>query len=686
VTDLDDQLHQVFRDESQGRLDEMDAALMAVESGAAGTGTIDALFRHAHSIKGGAGMLGFDDIRRLAHTVEDVFDTVRATGAFPPELASSVLRATTALRGLVTGGNNPVQGIIDDLVVSRGSLTGTAGATTGPPLPEVAAPPAAAPGVAVPEPAVGSPAGHAVVVAAGRRQPEAAHQPAATSRTLRVSVDKVDHLLDVVGELVQYRGRLDHVLGDEARLHPETADVLGSGDRMLDELKDTAVGMRTLPLARIAGPLPRAVRDLGQAEGKDVELVITGADTELDRVILESLTEPLTHLLRNAIGHGIEKAAERERAGKPPRGRIELRAVPRGGLVEIVVADDGRGVSPAVMEEARREGSLTEVLARPGFSTATAVTDISGRGVGLDAVRDYAQACGGSLEVRSEPGHGMEVALLLPLALALLEVLLFERGGQVYGVPLAVVEEVVTVTGTLSLEGRPALNLRGRSLPVADFAALVGAQAPPRAEPSPALVVAAGGRRTVVACDALVGQEEVVVKPLGRLLAAVDGYLGAAILSDGRIALLIEPVLLTHVQHGQAPATAPRPLAHAPAKVLVVEDSFTVRELQRSILEMAGYLVVTARDGREALRVLDGQPDVAIVITDVEMPQLDGFGLTRAIRADPAHASLPVVVVTSMGSDKDRRQGIAAGADAYLTKQDFDQQALLATVQRLAGR
>ncbi|HEY6280169.1 MAG TPA: response regulator, partial [Streptosporangiaceae bacterium] len=352
----------------------------------------------------------------------------------------------------------------------------------------------------------------------------------------------------------------------------------------------------------------------------------------------------------------------------------------------IVVADDGRGVSPAVMEEARREGSLTEVLTRPGFSTAAAVTDISGRGVGLDAVRDYAQACGGSLEVRSEPGQGMEVALLLPLALALLEVLLFERGGQVYGVPLAVVEEVVTVTRTLVLEGRPALNLRGRSLPVADFAALVGAQAPARAEPFPALVVAAGGRRTVVACDALVGQEEVVVKPLGPLLAAVDGYLGAAILSDGRIALLIEPVLLTRAQQGQAPAAAARSAARLSAKVLVVEDSFTVRELQRSILEAAGYFVITARDGREALRVLDGQPDVAIVITDVEMPELDGFGLTRAIRADPARASLPVVVVTSLGSEEDRRKGIEAGADAYMVKQDFDQQALLATVQRLAGR
>ncbi|HEY5016458.1 MAG TPA: response regulator, partial [Streptosporangiaceae bacterium] len=347
-----------------------------------------------------------------------------------------------------------------------------------------------------------------------------------------------------------------------------------------------------------------------------------------------------------------------------------------------------RGASPEVIGEARRAGSLADVLASPGYSTAEKVTDLAGRGVGLDAVRTYVHSVGGSLDVRSEPGQGMEVIQLLPVALALMEVLLFERGAAVYGVPLAVVEKVVMVTQTLTLEGRSALEVGGRSVPVADFADLIGAMAPPLGERPPALVISLGARRAVVTCDALLGEEEVVVKPLGPLLASLEGYLGASILGDGRIALLVEPAILTRRSHAVPALTGPSAAdgrAEAP-KVLVVEDSFTVRELQRSILEAAGYSVVTARDGRDALAVLDRDAAVSLVITDLEMPELDGIGLTRAIRAGPARSSLPVIIVTSRAAEEDRLSGIEAGADAYMAKRSFDQQALLATVERLVGR
>ena len=505
---------------------------------------------------------------------------------------------------------------------------------------------------------------------------------------MRVPAEKIDHLLDVAGEIMQYRTRLAHSLGGQAGQPEDVAEAFGAGERMLDDLRDTAVGMRTLPLAVIAGPLPRMVRDFARAAGKEVEFVVTGADTELDRVILESLSEPLGHLLRNAVIHGIESPAERERTGKPARGRVELRAASRGSFVEIVVADDGRGASPEVIGEARREGSLADVLARPGYSTADEVTDLAGRGVGLDAVRSYVHSLGGSLAVRSEPGQGMEVVQLLPVALALMEVLLFERAGAVYGVPLAVVEQVVMVTERLTLEGRQALEIGGSSVPVADFAALIGAAAPPLGDQPPALIISVAGRRAVVTCDALLGEEEVVVKPLGPLLAGLEGYLGASILGDGRIALLIEPAMLTRKSLGVPGPTVPS-AADGPAaatKILVVEDSFTVRELQRSILEAAGYCVATAHDGRDALAVLDQDAAISLVITDLEMPELDGIGLTRAIRADAARSSLPVVVVTSRADEENRLRGIEAGADAYMGKRSFDQQALLATVERLVGR
>jgi two-component system, chemotaxis family, sensor kinase CheA len=241
------------------------------------------------------------------------------------------------------------------------------------------------------------------------------------------------------------------------------------------------------------------------------------------------------------------------------------------------------------------------------------------------------------------------------------------------------------VDETHTLQGRPSVTVRGQALAAADIAKLLGTAAAPLSLPSPAIVITAGGSRAVVACDTLLGGEEVAVKPLGPLLAGAEGYLGATILGDGRIALLLEPARLTRgvltaalAEHQAKPV--------GPPKILVVEDSFTVRELQRSILEAAGYPVVTARDGREGLDQLAAHPDVAMVLTDLEMPEVNGLELTRAIRADRAHSALPVVIVTSRSADEDRRRGIEAGADAYMTKQSFDQQTLLATVQRLVGR
>jgi two-component system, chemotaxis family, sensor kinase CheA len=669
MTEADSDLLEIFRDEANGRLDDMEAALLAVEAGDAGADIIDEVFRDAHTIKGTAGMIGLDDVRALAHAVEDVLSNVRDTGSFPSGLAGTLLRSTGALRTLVNGGSEPVSELVNELAPVP------APRHAGEPRRAAASQPPADADEQTDIPAQPSPEASAAPVQA---------RPRAERRPLRVPAEKIDHLLDVVGEVMQDRRRLAHSMGEDTGLSQEVAEVLSTGDRMLDELKDAAVGMRTLQLSVLVAPLRRAVRDLAKAAGKQVDFVVMGAETELDRVILESLAEPLTHVLRNTINHGIEPPRERARVGKPPRGRIELRAVPRGGLVEITVSDDGKGVSAEVIQEAGRVGSLVDVVAQPGYSTATDVTSLAGRGVGLDAVKAYVQSVGGGLEIRSEPGRGFDVVMLLPLAFALMEVLLFERGGAVYGVPLAVVDEVVVVDATFTLEGRQSLEVHGRAVPVADVAVLVGAQAPPQAPRPPALVVSAASRRVVASCDRLLGKEEVVVKPLGPVIAGGEGYFGAAILGDGRIALLIDPATLTTGRrHAVLPAAPPPPAAK---KILVVEDSFTVRELQRSILETAGYSVITARDGREGLDVVERDDEIALVVSDVEMPRVDGLALTRAIRSNPARSSLPVVIVTAHASDDERRQGIEAGADAYMAKRSFDQQALLSTVERLVGR
>ncbi len=249
--------------------------------------------------------------------------------------------------------------------------------------------------------------------------------------------------------------------------------------------------MRMQEIATIAAPLRRAVREAARTAGKNVELTVTGGETELDRAILEELVDPLVHLLRNAVAHGVETSSERAEAGKPAVGRIELRAGQRAGLVEIAVVDDGRGVSAALLREEGDGAALADRLATPGFSSATEVTALAGRGVGLDAVKRFAESHGGTLAVHSVAGRGTEVTLALPFTLALVEVLLFERGPHVFGLPLANVDEVVQVRTSIDLGGRPRFDLRGEAIPLADIADLIGADAPAALTRPPAIVVGA---------------------------------------------------------------------------------------------------------------------------------------------------------------------------------------------------
>jgi two-component system chemotaxis sensor kinase CheA len=668
----DPEFLEIFRDEARERLDRIVNTLLSLEAGRADADAVDSLFRDTHTIKGAAGMIGLEEVCALAHAMEDVLSGARDGGAVPAELIVPLLGAADGLRRHVDGGGEPVA----DLVLAlTAHATGVAATIAPSPVPTIASDPGST-GVVAPDP--GGPV----------------TRPRETERrSIRVPAEKIDTLLDLVGETVLHRRRLEHALGGErvVRARRPVSDELDLGERLLDGLKNAAIGLRTLPLSSIMAPLPRAVRDLASATGKEVELIVEGAETELDRAILEGLPELLGHLLRNAIGHGIEAPEERVRVGKPSCGRLELRAEQRGGLVEITVADDGRGVSEEALAEGQRTGSLADVLALAGFSTANEASDLSGRGVGLDAVKTKVKSYGGEVEARSTPGRGTQVILRLPLTLALMEVLLVERAGSVYGLPLGSVEEVVSLGARHSLGSRQAIELRGRSILLADLADLMGGSAGPPADRAPVVVLMAQGRRVAAICDHLLGNEEVVVKHLGPWLSPLSGYLGAAILGSGRIALLADPAVLVAGNSRKRPAAVPRTLNAPVAEstiptVLVVEDSLTIRELQRGILEAAGYRVQTARDGRDALQHLDRDKEIGLVLTDVEMPEMDGIELTHAIRAHPSSSALPVVIVSSLGEEDDRKRGIDAGADAYIEKRSFDQHDLLETVERLVGR
>lgn len=653
----DEEIHELVRQEAGDCLQRMESNLLALESGSGGAEEVDAILRDAHSIKGSAAMIGWQQAASLASAVEDSMEQAREKGGLPAELVDPLLRAVDALGRALDGETEAVAPIVEELASLGGAEPGGDGSATTDGLS----------GASPRETTSGSGAGGAA--------------------TIRISAAKVDRMLDVVGETVLYHRRLEHSLGETLRDGRQASEGLDMGEQLLDELQDSVIQMRTLPLSTITASFPRAIRDLATQEGKEVELTIEGAETQLDRVILEGISETIVHVLRNAVAHGIEAADEREAAGKPRAGRIELRAEQRGRMVAIQVADDGRGVSAELLARAEEEGSLVEILAETGFSTAERVTDVAGRGVGLDAVKRHVEGLGGGLELQSAPGRGTEVTLLLPVTLALMRVLLFERGGHPFGLPMTSVGRVVAVADTTSLGNRPALDLEGQVVPLSDLATLIGAAGSPLEEHPPAIVIESLGRSLAVACDELLGEEEVVIKSLGAIMAGMPGYLGAAILGDGRIALVLDPNHLLKAPVGamalDQPDETEEPTA---ARVLVVDDQLAARELQRSILEAAGHRVEVAREGREALRLIGELADLDLVLTDVQMPEMDGFELLEAIRADDEHSSLPVVIVTTLGDEDSRRRGIEAGADAYIVKEEFDQQTLLSTIERLAGR
>ncbi|HUZ28402.1 MAG TPA: response regulator [Solirubrobacteraceae bacterium] len=642
---MDQELLEMARVEVGERLDRMEGSLLELDVGSsAQPETIDSLFRDAHTIKGTAAILGWEQLSALSHAAEDRLSSCRDEGELPEILVDPLLRAVDAMRKTLAGEE------LDPTDVASG----------------LSSPP-----------------------------PPPADEPAATARavepggSIRVQADKVDRMLDAVGEAVLHHRRLDHQLSElpggveDEQLEEE----LSQGERLLGDLQDAVIEMRTLPLSTITAPFIRAVRDLAVANGKRVELRIEGADTQLDRLILDGISGPITHVLRNAVAHGIETLEQRELAGKPAAGQILLRASQRERMVAIEVTDDGRGVAASLVAQAEGSASLADVLSTAGLSTAARVTELSGRGVGMDAVRSYVEGLGGHVEVSSQPSVGTTVTMLLPLTLALLEVLLCERGGHPFGIPLSAVREVVVAEQASMLQGRRSIEVRGEAVRLADLAELLGAAGPELPERPRAVVLGSAGRAIAVACDGLLGNQEVVMKGLGPLLSATPGYLGAAILGDGRVGLILDPNHLLELPARRSAAARPAREAEIrkPPRLLVVDDQFTVRELQRSILETAGYSVETAPNGRDALERVGSEPSIDLVLTDIQMPEMDGFELVRALRTDPDHASLPIVVVSSRSSESDRLRGLEEGADAYIAKQEFDQQSLLETVGRLVG-
>jgi chemotaxis protein histidine kinase CheA/CheY-like chemotaxis protein len=566
------------------------------------------------------------------------------------------------------------------------------------------------------------------------------------SDSVRVGAAKVYDLIDVVGEAALGARRVEQVsnvlldlLAEHARWTKSLR--LAAGDAELPEqvtlalhrllaigdqaqgaggqlrelvegqlnrvslVQDGAMGLAMVPLRRVVAAFPRLVREVATATGKDVELVIEGDDVELDKQVLDGVADALKHLVINAVDHGCEPPGERIALGKPPRATVRVTARTAGGHVVVEVSEDGRGIDEdTVRAKATERGllpadstlagsALLALLFMPEFSTAARVTETSGRGVGLDVVKTAVDDLGGSIDVRSEVGAGTTFALTLPVTLGVMRCLIARLGAERFAIPVTSVVESIGLAdaGVTSLAGMPVITRHGQSLPLLDLGDALAV--PGERSPRAALIVRHGDRQLAWSVDRLEGETELVIKDLGTFIRRVPGVSGATIAGDGNVICLLDLRDIAERALGlgggvvRRPVAAPRADGAQPkARVLVVEDSLGVRELERVILEGAGYLVETAVDGLDgAARLREDQP-VDIVISDVEMPGMTGFELTRTIRRTKGWENVPVVIMTSLGNDEHRREGLEAGASAYLLKGEFDQAQLVETVRRLIGR
>ena len=476
--------------------------------------------------------------------------------------------------------------------------------------------------------------------------------------------------------------------------------------QLSDDLQDDVRRARMLPVSMVFDAFPRLIRDLAVDLGKRATLVVEGADTEVDRSVIEQIRAPLTHLLRNAIDHGLETPEGRERAGKPAEGTITLSASQRGDTLLVEVRDDGAGIDPATIRahaverrtlsqeaaDVTNDADALRLIFRAGFSTRGVVTDLSGRGVGLDVVRDAIERLRGSVEVDSVIGEGTHFSLQVPLSIASAQCVMVGVSGSTFALPISNVNRILRLTKdqTERADGRLVVPLDGDPIPISSVAEVLGlerAHEPVNGSPHPAVVLASGERRIVFVVDELIGTQTLVLKSLPAPLVRLRNISGAAVLGTGEVVGVLNAADLVrrddpagawstsfggNVSGGEGGPDAPM--------ILVVDDSSVTRTMVKGILENAGYRVQVAADGMQAWELLRSRP-FDLLVSDVNMPEMSGFDLTEKVRSDRLLRHVPVILVTALDSMEDQAHGADVGADAYITKGAFNDDRLIEAVR-----
>ena len=760
----DASLLELFSLEAEAQTQVLSAGLLALERDPTQADHLEACMRAAHSLKGAARIVGVDAGVSVSHVMEDCLVSAQEGRLFlRPEHIDALLQGTDLLMRIATPGSanigpNDIDAyvalmgrLLDPAAVAAPAMAQTLLSATAPMAELQLDPPApSAPALESPD-AASSLATPAEAVHKTKRVTESGE------RVLRVTAERLNSLLDLSSKSLVETQRLkpylstmqrlkriqnnslralenlnvhlkeqalgleaQEALGDARRLLAESQQLLAEKTAELDEfawqasqraqvLYDTALACRMRPFADVLTGQARMVRDLGRSLGKQVRLEIDGEKTQVDRDVLEKLEAPLTHLLRNAVDHGIEMPEQRLLAGKPAEGLIRLRASHQAGLLVLELSDDGNGVdlervrrsiverqlSPSETAAQLSEEELLTFLFLPGFSLRDTVTEVSGRGVGLDAVQHMVRQLRGAVVLEQKAGEGSHFHLEVPLTLSVVRSLVVEVGEEAYAFPLAHIERMCDLEPDeiVQVEGRQHFWHEGRHVGLVAASQLLQR---PASQTSPATlkVVVIRERDAVygVAVERFIGERTLVVLPLDERLGKVQDISAGALLDDGSVVLIVdvedmlrsvEKLLNTGrleriARHSQQAAQVAR------KRILVVDDSLTVRELQRKLLLNRGYDVAVAVDGMDGWNALRSE-DFDLLITDIDMPRMDGIELVSLLRRDNRLQSLPVMVVSYKDREEDRRRGLEAGADYYLAKASFHDDALLDAVVELIG-
>jgi len=518
-------------------------------------------------------------------------------------------------------------------------------------------------------------------------------------QTIRVEVKRLDHLMNLIGELVLGKNRLLKIYDDVEERYEgekfleELNQVVSSISLVTTDLQIAVMKTRMLPIAKVFNKFPRMVRDLSRELGKQIELEISGEETELDKSIVEEIGDPLVHIIRNSCDHVIEDAATRRANGKPETGLIQLKAYNEGNHIVIEITDDGKGLDADLLRtKAIEKGMITEreadamsdkeafaLIFKPSLSTAKVVTNVSGRGVGMDVVKTNIEKLNGIIDVDSELGRGTVIKLKIPLTLAIIQALLVGAQEEYYAIPLASVLETVRIPldEIYTIEGKNVLRLRDEVLSLVRLSDIFGVkQVYEGGEHTYVVVIGLAESKLGVVVDTLVGQEEIVIKSLGDYLQGIEGIAGATIRGDGRVTLIVDVAALMNLAKGitvdiRASAEAVVKTKTVPSDyiVLAVDDSAMDRNIMKKSMEPIGVKVLEASNGQEALNMLkSAEYSIDAVLIDIEMPRMDGYTLAGEIRKYSKYKNLPLIAVTSRTSKSDRLRGVESGMSEYITK------------------